>query len=181
MVSDIFSNEPPKLERTHVIRTVRRSDLASSNLYLQQFSPDLPEVIPETTAIGTSATVLRALKEKGEVEMGIFNAFGLNKPGIDRNVRPHIWDFQMIARITRPSATPVMFPVTVNDTRVELPAIHARGDFFSDKSEFFFLDDERNPLTLCCVRKRTGAGRERPPPQTSRAPPQTSENGRHVR
>jgi outer membrane protein OmpA-like peptidoglycan-associated protein len=30
----------------------------------------------------------------------------------------------------------------------ELPAIHAKGDFFGDRGEFFFLDDEENPLTL---------------------------------
>jgi outer membrane protein OmpA-like peptidoglycan-associated protein len=148
MVSDIFSNDPPKLERTNVTRTVRRADLTSSTLYLQQFTPDLPEVIPETTAIGTSAAVLKALKEKGEAEIGIFFNFFPNKPGLDPNVRPNLWDFRIVSKVRRASAAPVMLPVTVNDTRVGLPAIHATGDFASDKSEFFFLDDERNPLTL---------------------------------
>jgi outer membrane protein OmpA-like peptidoglycan-associated protein len=147
-VEDIFSNDPPKLQRTNVVRTVRRSDLTSSKLYLQQFSADLPETIPETTAIGTSAAVLKALKSKGESELGIFSAFSPNKPSLDRNVHPNLFDFQMIAKITRASAMPVMIPVIVNDVRTELPAIHARGDFFSDKSEFFFLDDEANPLAL---------------------------------
>jgi outer membrane protein OmpA-like peptidoglycan-associated protein len=148
MVSDVFSNDPPKLERTYVTRTVRRADLTSSMLYLQQFTADLPEVIPETTAIGTSAAVLKALKEKGEAEIGIFFNFFPNKPGLDPNVRPNLWDFRIVARVRRASAAPVMLPVTVNDTRVGLPAIHATGDFAGDKSEFFFLDDERNPLTL---------------------------------
>jgi outer membrane protein OmpA-like peptidoglycan-associated protein len=38
--------------------------------------------------------------------------------------------------------------VLVNDVVVELPAVHAQGDFYGDKSEFFFLDDPANPLTL---------------------------------
>lgn len=41
-----------------------------------------------------------------------------------------------------------MVPVMVNDSKVDLPAIHARGDFGGDRSEFFFLDDANNPLTL---------------------------------
>jgi hypothetical protein len=71
----MFSMEPPKLERTILQRTVRRVDLESAFLYLQQFSPLLPELVPETTAIGTSAAVLNALKTKGEAELGIFIAF----------------------------------------------------------------------------------------------------------
>jgi outer membrane protein OmpA-like peptidoglycan-associated protein len=54
----------------------------------------------------------------------------------------------MVAKVVRASAEPVKVPVLVNDVLVELPAIHARGDFFSDKSEFYFLDDEQNPLAL---------------------------------
>jgi hypothetical protein len=37
-----------------------------------------------------------------------------------------------------------------------------------------FTNDSFDQNAILCVRKRTGAGRERPPPQTSRAPPQTS-------
>jgi outer membrane protein OmpA-like peptidoglycan-associated protein len=41
-----------------------------------------------------------------------------------------------------------MLPVTVNDTAATLPAIHVRGDYYGDKAEFFFLDDEANPIAL---------------------------------
>lgn len=148
LVDDIFSFEPPKLVQGTVYRTVRREDLESAMLYQQQFSGELPEMMPETTAVGTSAAVLRALKTKGEARMGIFIAYSQIKPSIDRNVHPNVYDNQMIATVTRATPQPVMIPVLVNDTLVELPAIHAAGDFFGDKSEFFFLDDERNPLTL---------------------------------
>jgi hypothetical protein len=49
----------------------------------------------------------------------------------------------------------VMIPVLVNGMATELPAIHARGDYVGLKTEFFFLDDESNPLTL---RFRIGIG-----------------------
>jgi hypothetical protein len=48
-----------------------------------------------------------------------------------------------------------MIPVLVNGMATELPAIHARGDYVGLKTEFFFLDDESNPLTL---RFRIGIG-----------------------
>lgn len=148
MVSDMFSLEPPRLERTTIRRTVRRVDLESAKLYLQQFSPLLPEMVPETTAVGTSAAVLNALKTKGETELGIFIAFAPPYRPADRNVHPNVYSNQMIAPITRVADEPVMMPLLVNDRLVELPAIHAQGNFFGDESEFFFLDDPKNPLTL---------------------------------
>jgi outer membrane protein OmpA-like peptidoglycan-associated protein len=39
-------------------------------------------------------------------------------------------------------------PVTVNGVKLDLPVVHARGSYLGDRAEFFFLDDERNPLAL---------------------------------
>jgi len=139
---------PPKLEKYSLVRTVRRADLQNATLYEQQFSTELPETIPETTAIGTSAAVLAALKTKGEAKLGIFIAYTQIKPPIDRNVHPNVYDNQEVTTITRTGAGPVLLPVIVNDVLTKLPAIQATGDFFGDKSEFFFLDDPGNPLAL---------------------------------
>lgn len=147
MVNDIFSNEGPKLEKLSLRRAIRLEDLRSAPVYLQQFYSELPETIPGTTAIGTSTAVLRALKTRGEAELGIFNAFN-GQPSLDRNTHPNVYDFQMMAPIRRIGTAPVMLPVLVNDARVELPAIHARGDFFGDTNEFFFHDDPANPIAL---------------------------------
>ncbi|HVZ19996.1 MAG TPA: hypothetical protein VG871_02980, partial [Vicinamibacterales bacterium] len=148
LVSDWLSNDPPKLAQSTLYRTVRQADLKSATLYEQQFSPELPETVPETTAIGTSEAVLEALKTKGEAKLGIFIAYSQTKPSLDRNEHPNVYDNQMVATITRVGTTPVMVPVLLNDEPVTLPAIQARGDFFGDKTEFFFLDDPSNPITL---------------------------------
>src|SRR5207249_856607 len=96
-------------------RTVRRADLDNAFLYEQQFSSELPETVPETTAIGTSNAVLNALKTKGEAKLGIFIAYSQTKPSIDRSTHPNIYDNQMVATVTRVGSTPVMMPVLVND------------------------------------------------------------------
>ena len=155
IVTDWLLGDGPKLQKYTLYRTVRKSDLDSAILYQQQFSTELPETVPETTAIGTSRSVLNALKTKGEAKIGIFIAYSQTKPSLDRNVHPNVYDNQMIADIKRVGDKPVMIPVIVNDVRVELPAIQARGDFYGDDTEFFFLDDPANPLTL---RYRFGIG-----------------------
>lgn len=148
LVTDRFSSKGPQLVTSTVPRTIRRADLQSATLYLQQFSEELPALVPETTAIGTSAAVLNALKTKGESKFGIFIAFSQTKPGIDRGQHPNVYDNQMVATITRASKASVMQPVILNDVPAMLPTVQATGDFFGDKSEFFFLDDPANPLTL---------------------------------
>jgi outer membrane protein OmpA-like peptidoglycan-associated protein len=148
LVDDFLSNDPPKLTKFTLYRTVRRVDLVSATLYEQQFSTELPELIPETTAIGTSSAVLEALKTAGESKLGIFIAYSQKQPSIDRNVHPNVFDNQMVATVTRVGTVPVMIPVILNDEPIMLPAIQAQGDFFGDKTEFFFLDDPENPITL---------------------------------
>jgi outer membrane protein OmpA-like peptidoglycan-associated protein len=154
MVSDIFSTDPPKLEKRETWRRVLAKDLASSNTYLQQFYDKLPEEIEGTTAIGTSAAVLRALETKGEAVLGIFGELS-GEPSLRRDTHPNVFDYRLEAKLRRVEAKPVMVPLLVNGERVSLPAIHARGDYFGDKTEFFFLDDPANPLTL---RFRYGIG-----------------------
>jgi outer membrane protein OmpA-like peptidoglycan-associated protein len=164
-----------KQEKYTLFRTVRRADLQSATLYEQQFSTELPETIPETTAIGTSTAVLTALKTKGEAKLGIFIPYTQIKPPIDRNVHPNVYDNQMVATITRTGTGPVLLPVIVNDVPVKLPTIQATGDFFGDKSEFFFLDDPGNPLALMF---RIGIGFIRPiSPETLKACEQAKAKG----
>ena len=145
-VQDLMDNEP-KLERKTISRTMLTKDLANSNLYEQIFDEQLPDPIPGTTAIGASAAVLNELKTKGDVELGFFIAF-TGTPSLDREVHPNVWDNLMTGKFQRVEASPVMLPVIVNNVPAELPTIHIAGDFVGDKTEFFFLDDPANPLSI---------------------------------
>lgn len=142
--SDMFGTG--ELKKTIVYRTVLPKDLQTATKYQQIFLEKSDETVPETTAIGTSAAVLKALKAKGEAELTISNAYGVPELTADLEKRPNFYDYMLSGRFKRAGST--RLPVLVNDKLVELPAIHAQGEIVGDKAEFFFLDDEKNPLTL---------------------------------
>ncbi len=147
MESDWLSGEPPALKKTVTFRNVLQKDLDGASLYLQHFVDVLPETVPETTAISLSREFFRKIKADGSAEFGVFIPFGVDKPSIDREQHPNVYDNQMVATVTRAGDEPKM-KVTVNDTERELPTIRFEGDFYGDKSEFFVLDDPENPLML---------------------------------
>jgi outer membrane protein OmpA-like peptidoglycan-associated protein len=130
-----------------VRRKLRLADLASATLYMHHFNNKAATTIPGTTTLGASSTVLRSLKTSGEARFGIFESVGASAP-VDRNTHPNVYDYQMVETIRRVGSAPVMLPITVNDAATKLPAIHASGVYYGDKAEFFFLDDEENPIAL---------------------------------
>ena len=110
-VRDEESDRPGKLVRTTVYRTVPTKDLVNAKLYEQEFSVLLPEIIPGTTAIGTSTAILNALKSKGTAETGIFITF-TGEPTLEEGSIFNIFNNKMEAPVTR----------------VEPPPGHAAGD-----------------------------------------------------
>jgi outer membrane protein OmpA-like peptidoglycan-associated protein len=147
LVTDYLAADFGQVKRTTIYRSLPREDLRSAKIYQQRFFEDMPETIPGSTAIGTSSDALEALKSIGKVELSISNAYAGGFPA-DRGASPSIYDFLTPGWITRARPEPVMLSVMVNDARTELPAIHATGDFAGEASEFFFLDDPGNPMTL---------------------------------
>lgn len=143
---DPLSAGPPTVKQTVLHRAILLSDLASASAYQQVYLEKSAETIPGTTAIGTSHTILRALKAGGEVEMKISNAYAGLELTADSNKRPNYYDYLQPAKIRK--AATVGVQLVVNDQPVELPAIRAEGDSLGEKVEFDFLDDENNPLTL---------------------------------
>ena len=128
-------------------RTVRRRDLEDGRLYAHYFHSRGSVTIPGSTAIGVSRTLLRALKASGTAELDIVPG-GSSGASADTTSRPNLYDYIVTYRLSRVGSGTVPVTVAVNDTVVALPAIHVRGDYIGDKAEFFFLDDEENPLTL---------------------------------
>jgi outer membrane protein OmpA-like peptidoglycan-associated protein len=151
MTQDIFSTDPPKLERVSVYRQVLAKDQNTAIAYMEQFSRVLPEQIPGTTAIGASNLILKQLKSQPHVNFGFYQALvedGGPLSASRSGGHPNVYDYQMLGEIHRVETTDVMLPVIVNDVPSLLPAVHAAGTFFGDKAEFFFLDDPVDPLTL---------------------------------
>jgi len=144
-VTDFLASDFGQVRRTTLYRSVRRQDLDAATLYAQRYIDGMPELIPETTAIGVSSAVLKALKTQGHAQLGLSNAYSGDVPA-DRNQSPNLYDFMTTAEIKRLDT--VQLPVVVNGEKVLLPAVRARGDFVGDLSELFVLDDESNPLAL---------------------------------
>lgn len=147
----------PIVRNIAVKRTVRREDLQRAHEYMQTFSSAGPETYPNTTAVGASAAVLTDLRTKGETTF-TFQTPG-RQPSMDKVLgalggKGSLDDLAKTLDATKASGTlkrvgpGAKFSVLVNDRRVELPAIHAKGDFDGVSGDFFFLDDSENPLVL---------------------------------
>jgi outer membrane lipoprotein-sorting protein len=141
--------DPPWLPFV-VHRTVRRVDLDASGSYLQVFAPEgIPETVRGTTALGISRSSFRELRDKGKTALTVYQMihpkFGINDDG-----SPAFFavDPRMAGELERVDPTPVPVSVLVNDRMTTLSALRARGKFLWDESEFFFLYDEANPISL---------------------------------
>jgi outer membrane protein OmpA-like peptidoglycan-associated protein len=128
-------------------RTVLVDDLKTATLYMHFFSATMALTIPGSTAIGTSAAVLHALKATGKAELGLVPAV-YSESEVDRSHHPNVYDYRMAYQLERVGAEPVTIPVLVNGVSTDLPAVRARGRHVGEEAEFFFLDDEANPIAL---------------------------------
>jgi len=120
-----------------VNRRVPREDLASSRLQVLGFHTSDPPEIQGSTALGPSLAVIRDLRTVGRANFSVQNFRHLNtSAGV----------------LTRSADAPVSFPVLLNGTRVELPAIRATGQLKYGNNvrpwEYLLLDHPQLPLTL---------------------------------
>jgi len=148
-------------ERVTSKRTIRREDLKSARDYQALFGPAVPTVIPGSTAISTSSAVLADLKQKGRTdfscacEMSADAALGRVAQSLESILgsdAPELKDLgdagMLRGTLARVGTGTVPFAVLVNNQRVNLQAIHARGRLGGKDAAFFFLDDPDHPLTL---------------------------------
>jgi len=154
------SEQPPeqvggglRIRKLSVSRIIRVNDLVDSKQYEQIFATSIPVEMPGTTAIGVSRSLLLALKTKGEAELSMFDIPvlpGASKMSADSKQHPNVFDYAENYKLRRVESTPVMLPLIVNDAKTQVATIHATGrsDDYGYRAEFFFLDDENNPLAL---------------------------------
>lgn len=165
MVADDVSDEPPPPDKyrqyrphptdpnkwitiLNVYPNVLRADLDSADHYLQLFTepPAEPETVPGTTAVGTSARVLKALKAGSNTDftvyLTVYDAYPLTSA--DANAGgPFYTRFK--GTLHRVGSSAVGVPVIVKGRLVNLPAIHVKGTLLDLDAEFWFLDDVDNP------------------------------------
>ena len=162
------SEQPPeqiggglRTRKLNALRTIFIRDLINAKQYEQIFGTNIPAEMPGTTAVGISRAILSSLKTKGEAELGMFSIPpalpGSTKISANPQQHPNVFDYTEAYKLRRAESTPATLPLIVNDAKTELPVIHATGrsGFYGYKAEFFFLDDEDNPLAL---KWRTGIG-----------------------
>ena len=143
-------------------RTIRRVDAQSARHYQSQFANGQPRVFPGSTSLGTSALVLNELKARGQAEFSCQCASGLD--GTLGNLATALGSLlgesgskegaslghlaKLSGTLRRVEPKPVPVSVLVNNVRVGLPAIHAKGRLGEEDADFYFLDDPQNPVAL---------------------------------
>jgi outer membrane protein OmpA-like peptidoglycan-associated protein len=157
---DLFSTDPPRL-RSYVSKRIQRlEDLRTSRQYLQQFDTVIPEDVPGMTSLGTSSLVLSELKKQGHADFSFATFWGyVVPPSLNREDPTSVYRAQLPGQAKVVAPTPEQISVLVNGVPTSLPAIHAGGNFLGYVSEFWFLDQADNPLTL---RYRIGVNEIKP-------------------
>jgi hypothetical protein len=135
------------VERRRIQRRVLWRDLGTATLYMRWFDNHAALTIPGSTALGTSRAVLRALRTTGHATLGLVDVTYAASTA-DSTQHPNVYDYQTVATINRIGSGTTMLSVLVNGVPTGLPAIEARGEFFTETGDFFFLDDDDNPLVL---------------------------------
>jgi hypothetical protein len=121
-------------------RDICQSDLQTAGTYITQFGGYAPDVIHGSTNFSLSRSLFKQLKNG--------KAYFLYQENI-RMTGPDSYSGRSFpGTLERVESDPVMFPLIVNDQRVELPAIHARGELADAETEIWVLDDPINPVTL---------------------------------
>ena len=129
-----------------ISRRVSRQDVAAARLQILGFHTSDPPEIPNSTSLGPSLAVLRDLRTTGAASFSVQNFRHLSTS---------------VGTLTRAAAIPVSFPVLINGTRAELPAIRATGQLKYGNNvrpwEYLLLDHPQLPLTLHFANGAVGA------------------------
>jgi len=136
-----------------VYRTICREDLQNAHVYKTGFGDGDPEVFLGTTLFGVSATVLNDLKTKRRATFTYTQTVDESDDAAGKTASRRVvhdgftWD-EWSGELIQMEPDDTLVPVIVNDQRVELPAVHARGMLGKEPTELLIVDDPRNPVTL---------------------------------
>ena len=145
------------VERVESTRFQRDVDLLKASTYRQRFESDVDEDYPDTTALGASTQVLRALKQQAKSpfrvieSVSIFPATLANDSALGLANLLTEGEAEFKGELKRIKSQTL--PVIVNGRLQQLPVIMAQGSLVANgagqiPASFTFLDDEQNPLAL---------------------------------
>ena len=146
--------------RVVVRRRVRTQDMAHAHEWRPRYNEGDPEVYPGTTGGTLSADVLSDLKTRGQTlfraSMGDDDAvggmlkdlLGGDAGGLGKVLGARGGAAKPGGILTRIEPQPVPVSMLVNDVRVDLPAVHARGTLGDQPFDVYVLDDPAIPIVL---------------------------------
>jgi outer membrane protein OmpA-like peptidoglycan-associated protein len=127
---------------SHGARNVCIVDLHDGSFYVTSWGADAEETIRGATMFSLSQAEFQSLKSKGEVPFTYY----------DRSVRKgggsYILERKFAGKLTRIEQVDVPFSIIVNDKRVDLPSIHAKGELNGEVTELHVIDDANDPIVL---------------------------------
>jgi outer membrane protein OmpA-like peptidoglycan-associated protein len=136
-----------------VYRTICREDLQNGAVYKTGFGDGDPEIFRGTTLFSVSATVLHDLKTKRRATFTYTQTVDEADDAAGKTASRRwehdgfIWD-EWTGELVQVEPDDTLIPVIVNDQRIELPAVHARGMLGKELTELWVVDDPLNPVTL---------------------------------
>jgi outer membrane protein OmpA-like peptidoglycan-associated protein len=117
-------------------RQILQADRAGASTLVLGYASRMPHVIPNTTSLGLSSAQLRELRSTGQTAMSIIYDTALSR---------------MSGRLTL-VAQGIRMPVLVGGDSVEVPVLHAHGEFadgrHSAAGDLFILDNQNNPVLI---------------------------------
>jgi len=121
---------------TMAVRRLLTPDRYNARTLVLGYSHKMPLIIENTTTLGTSASILEELRTTGRASSVLmYNEAMATMAG----------EFTLAERR-------VNIPVVVEGDLIEVPAVHAIGNFGSGNKraagDFYFLDNKNNPLLL---------------------------------
>jgi len=123
-------------------RNICIADLHDGSSYMTSWGANAAETVRGSTMFSLSQAEFQALKSKGEIPFTYYDESDRRGDGSYILIR------KAAGTLTRVESADVPFSVIVNDQRVDIPTIHAKGTLGDGPAEMNVVDDPNNPIVL---------------------------------
>jgi outer membrane protein OmpA-like peptidoglycan-associated protein len=137
---DTSSSDPTA--KTHGRRNICIDDLRDGTSYLTGWGANAAETVRSATMFSLSRKEFEDLKSKSETSFTYLVNTARTGNG------SYVISGKNEGTVTRVETEDVPVGVIVNDQKVELPTIHAKGSLSGHTTEIYAIDDVNNPIVL---------------------------------